>query len=260
MSLPVRQFRVEGFRSLRALSYPMSALDVFVGGNGVGKTNLYRALELLQSAASNSLARDLAADGGLAAASWAGQRRRNQPVELHFAARFDATSRHRAKHAAYEYEVVVGFPRPTAAAFAGEPQIKAETLSFHGGTRPVRLLDRDGPAVMIRGEDGRPAELQLDLLSSETVLGRLEDPARYPELEAIRQTLLQWRFYHDLRTDAASPLRLPCPAVATPTLASDGADLAAIFATLAHIRGDTAELDAAIDQAFPGAQIGRAHV
>jgi predicted ATPase len=44
-------------------------------------------------------------------------------------------------------------------------------------------------------------------------------------------------------------------AVATPTLASDGSDLAAVFATLAHIRQDTADLDAAIDHAFPGARL-----
>lgn len=73
----------------------------------------------------------------------------------------------------------------------------------------------------------------------------------------MRRTLLQWRFYHDLRTDPASPLRQPCVAVATPTLASDGADLAAVFATLAHIREDTVDLDEVIGRAFPG---GRLHI
>ena len=43
MSLPVREFRAREFRSLKAITYPVSNLDVFVGGNGVGKTNLYRA-------------------------------------------------------------------------------------------------------------------------------------------------------------------------------------------------------------------------
>ena len=87
------------------------------------------------------------------------------------------------------------------------------------------------------------------------MLGRLEEPARYPEMDAVRRTLLQWRFYHSLRTDPASPLRQPCAAVATPTLASDGSDLAAVFATLVHIRQDAADLHEAIDQAFPGARL-----
>src|SRR5690606_19577408 len=125
--------------------------------------------------------------------------------------------------------------------FGVEPQVKTETLSYLGGRRPVRLMDRDGPSIMVRTEDGRPADLDLDILGSETVLGRLEDPSRHPALDAVRRTLLEWRFYHDLRTDAASPLRQPCVAVATPTLASDGSNLAAVFATLAHIRQDTAD-------------------
>ncbi len=38
-------------------------------------------------------------------------------------------------------------------------------------------------------------------------------------------------------------------------MASDGFDLAAVFATLAHIGQDTVELDAAVGGAFPGARL-----
>lgn len=38
-------------------------------------------------------------------------------------------------------------------------------------------------------------------------------------------------------------------------LAADGANLAAVFATLRHIREDTADLDEAIGDAFPGARL-----
>ncbi|NGM49073.1 AAA family ATPase [Caulobacter sp. 602-2] len=246
MSLTARDFKAEGYRSLMRVAYPFSDLDVFVGANGVGKSNLYGALELLRSAAANTLAGDLVRQGGLQSALWAGQRRGQPELTLAVGLEHGAT--------VYRYEVVVGFPqRVTAAAFENEPQIKTESLSLVTRARTVRLLDRKGASVMARDGDGRPADLDIDLLPSETVLGRLEDPSRYPELDAVRRTLLQWRFYHGLRTDADSPLRRPCPAVATPTLASDGADLAAVFATLAHIRQDTADLDEAVDRAFPGA-------
>jgi predicted ATPase len=61
--------------------------------------------------------------------------------------------------------------------------------------------------------------------------------------------MLDRRFYRDFRPDGAAPLRRPCLAAASPTLASDGPNLAAVFATLAHIRQDTTELDAVIDHA-----------
>jgi predicted ATPase len=255
MKLLVSEFRARGYRSLKSIANPMSGLDVFVGANGVGKTNLYRTLELLRSAAANTLAGDLAREGGLGSALWAGPRRRGEPARLRLAAGFADPAGRRPGSATVMYEVEVGFPPPTAAAFRDEAQIKEETLTYLGGARPLRLLHRDGPQVMARGEDGRPTTVDMDLLASETVLGRLEDPSRYPEVDRCRRTLLQWRFYHGLRTDADSPVRRPCAAVATPTLASDGSDLAAVFATLAHIRQDTVDLDAAIDRAFPGARL-----
>ena len=255
MDLPVREFSATGYRSLKKIAYPVSRLDVFVGANGVGKSNLYRALELLRSAADNTLGRDLAREG-LDAAIWAGSRRRSEPAEIQISATLAAPDR---VDATLTYEVSVGFPPPpaanTLAAFDIEPLIKAETLIHQVGERRVRLMERKNTSVMARGEDGRAKAVDLDLLASETVLGRLEDPVRYPALDLVRRTLLGWRFYHDLRTDVGSPLRQPCTAVATPTLASDGANLAAVFATLAHIRQDTLELDALVDTAFPGGRL-----
>jgi predicted ATPase len=58
-----------------------------------------------------------------------------------------------------------------------------------------------------------------------------------------------------MRTDAGSALRRPCLAVTSPSLASDGSNLAAVFATLVHIREDTTDLDRAIEEAFPGARL-----
>lgn len=251
MSLAVREFSAAGYRSLQKIAYPMSRLDVFVGANGVGKSNLYRALELLQGAAANTLGYDLAREG-LDLAMWAGERKGGKPPRIQLSASFSEPNR---LEPAFRYEVEVGYPPPASAAFSVEPEIKTESLTYLAGRRPVRLMDRDGPSVVARDGNERLAAIDIDILPSETVLGRLEDPSRYPGMDLVRRTLLEWRFYHDLRTDAGSPLRQPCVAVATPTLASDGANLAAVFATLAHIREDTVDLDAAVGLAFPGARL-----
>lgn len=260
MTLPLRELAVSGYRSLERVRFSVGDLEVFVGANGVGKTNLYRALQLVQSAAANRLALDLAEEGGLASALWAGPRPAKEPARLCFSVTLAAPDPDRPETAAYVYEVEVGFPiqaggRIATAAFATEPQVKEERLSYRTPARTVRLLERKGPGVVIRGESGRPESVDLDLMASETVLGRLQDPARYPEFDLVRRTLTEWRFYHDLRTDPDSALRRPCLAVTRPTLASDGSDLAAVFATLVHIRQDTVELDQTIADAFPGASL-----
>lgn len=253
MDLPVREFSASGYRSLQKIAYPMSRLDVFVGANGVGKSNLYRGLELLRAAAANTIGHDLAQEG-LDLAMWAGPRTSKSPA-VRLAVGLSAPGK---TGSIYRYEVEVGFPVPSrfgSGTFDLEPQVKSESLTLVGGQRSVRFLDREGPSVVARDEGGRPIRIDIDLLGSETALGRLEDPSRYPELDAVRRTLLEWRFYHDLRTDKDSMLRRPCVAAAAPTLSSDGSNLAAVFATLARIRADTVDLDAVIASAFPGAEL-----
>jgi predicted ATPase len=71
-----------GYRSLRRIRFPLRRLNVFVGDNGVGKTNLYRALQLLQAAAVGTLGREIATEGGMESASWAGERRKHEKPKI----------------------------------------------------------------------------------------------------------------------------------------------------------------------------------
>jgi predicted ATPase len=117
------------------------------------------------------------------------------------------------------------------------------------------MMERKGPMVVLRNEEGGREVHKAAVLPSETALGAFRDAARYPEIELVRRELLEWRLYHDFRTDEASPIRQPCHAITTPTLSSDGHDLAAVLATLFVIREDTVDLAAAIEDAFPGARL-----
>src|SRR3979409_2356497 len=81
----IREVSAAGYRSLRGIRFPVGALPVFVGANGVGKTNLYRALQLLQAAAAGTLARELASEGGMQSALWAGRRTPGKPVGIKLA-------------------------------------------------------------------------------------------------------------------------------------------------------------------------------
>lgn len=266
-SFQVCEIAAAGYRTLRSIRFPVRRLSVFVGANGVGKTNLYRALQLIQAAAAGMLSRELAAEGGMESALWAGKRQAKKPVRIRLTVGLGDGAASAASHrpADYTYEVAAGLTHsyavdigirvPTAAAFALEPQVKEETLTFHHGPRQTKILERRGPSARARDVEGRLSELGADLMASETALGARIEAARFPDLHLIRRTMLDWRFYHDFRTDMAAPLRRPCLAVATPTLASDGSDLAAVFATLVHIREDSYRLDGVVDDAFPGAKL-----
>jgi predicted ATPase len=247
--------RIQGYRSVRNLNLPVEAGTVFVGANGVGKTNLYKALGLLQRAAAGTITRAIAKEGGIESVLWAGSRKRGEPVGLALRAHFDATEKEIHVGLPHSYEIELGLPSVTDAAFTVEPLVKEERLKVRHGRRDVVLMERKGPLVTLRNEDGVLETHKNSVLPSETALATFRAGARYPMLEAVRRELLDWRLYHSFRTDAASPVRHPCHAITTPTLCQDGRDLAAVLATLFVIRQDTAELANAVDDAFPGAQL-----
>src|SRR5579872_4851647 len=109
MPLMLSEFHAAGYRSLRKIRFPVGRLTVFVGANGVGKTNLYRALQLLQASAAGTLARELAAEGGMDSASWAGKRRAGEPVRIKLSAGFGEPA---LEGVLYSYEVEIGVPPP----------------------------------------------------------------------------------------------------------------------------------------------------
>jgi predicted ATPase len=246
MVLPLTAIAVEGYRSVRRIHLPVGHLTVLLGRNGVGKTNLYRALELLAAAADGSLTRVIAEEGGIESVLWAGPRPRGKPIRLRLGAELGDL----------EYAVEIGLPNPTEAAISvTEPLVKAEILTHRGGRSATILMKRQGPSAWLRDEDGRRQSYESMLLPSETALAGFQDAARYTELDLVRRALLDWRFYHTFRTDKASAIRMPALAVTTPTLSSDGSDLAACLATVMNIRGEAPAIEAAVRDAFPGADL-----
>lgn len=244
-------FSAAGYRSLRSIRLDIGQASVFVGENGVGKSNLYRALQLIKASAEGSLAREIAGEGGMSSALWSGKRRAGQPSRVIIDAKFvdDETA------AKYTYKVEIGLPPPVSAGFAFEPHVKEETLVVEAGRRPVEMMIRKGPAVFARDGEGRRVEHPERILNSETALALLGAAGRYPEVGDLRAAVAGWRFYHGFRTDADSPVRKPALATTSPMLDEDGANLAAVFATLRHIRDDTVDLDACIAEAMGGAQL-----
>jgi predicted ATPase len=237
-----------GYRSLRSIRLDIGQLALFAGENGVGKSNLYRSMQLIKAAAEGSLSYEIAREGGMQSALWSGKRR-SGPVRMSFNACFEADDT--AMRA--DYGVELGLRPPASAGFAFEPQIKEERLSISSGGRPADMMDRKGSVISVRDEAGRRTQYPLKLLDSETALAILGISGRYPEIGDLRATIMGWRFYHGFRTDRDSPIRRQALAITAPMLDEDGGNLAAVFATLVHIREDTAELDRCINDALGGA-------
>jgi len=254
----IETLAVAGYRSLRDLVVRLARLTVITGGNGSGKSNLYRALRLLVDAADGNLGRAIAREGGMPSALWAGglaKGKRAEPKRLSVG----------FGDGQLAYELRLGLPNrkgPTEpvpdlrrgeSAFFLDPEVKEETIRTLGKPR-VNLLERRNVSTMVRDEEGRPQTFGAQLAISESVLSQLAEPHRYPALSVMRERLRRWRFYHQVRTDADSPLRAEQVGTFTPVLAHDGSDIAPALQTIIE-NGDPDALATAVADGLDGARV-----
>lgn len=238
-----------GYRSLVDLRVPLGPLTVVVGENGSGKTNLYRVLRLLSRGAAGRLARTLLEEGGMPSVLWAGAPaggRRAPPVRCVLGADVDGLS----------YELALGLPHHVPSnPFTLDPQIKDEAAWVGPKrTRHSTIADRAGTSATATDVDDALVAFPNLVDPSEPLIAQLGEPARFPELYALREHLRRWRFYHQFPTDAGAPARSPQPGVFTSVLADDGSDLAAALATIERV-GDAEALAGTVHAAFPGCRL-----
>lgn len=241
---------VEGYRSLRAASLELRNVTVVLGENGAGKTNLYQSLRLVHAAVTGTLARTLADEGGMPSVLWAGAHK-SGPRRV----------RVRVDDDLFAYEIALGLPSgsgESGSMFSLDPLVKSERAWLVDEGRSHLVLERANLAATARDSTGARVEYPTAIEQSESILSQLADPHRYPVLSAIRQVVLRWRFYHQLRVDAGSPARRSCTAIRTFALASDGSDLAAAWQTIIE-NGDGRALDGAVRRALNGASVSVEH-
>jgi predicted ATPase len=147
--------------------------------------------------------------------------------------------------------------------FTLDPRVKEESIWYvyppasagaSDAKRRVAMLKRDEPSAWLRNAEGSMVTYPFQVSKHESVLSQIIDPHLYPEISAIRQQVLSWRFYHHFRTDLESPVRQPQIGVYTPVLSHDGSDLAAALQTILEI-GDGDALRQIVAEAFGGAAL-----
>jgi predicted ATPase len=247
--MAIKELFVSHYRSIRNVRFRLKATNVLTGPNGCGKSNLYNSLFLLSRAATGGLAQTIAEEGGMESVLWAGPRRkatRSEPVRMTIAIVTDH----------FSYELNCGLPAPSASSsFNHDPEVKEEYVWFGGARRPSNtMFERSRAGVWARDRDGKRTSYSGELLRTESVLSQLRDPHLYPELSVLRAEMASWRFYHQFRSDAQSPLRQPQIGVLTPALSHDGRDLAAALQTIDEI-GEAETMRETIRNAFPGAEL-----
>ncbi len=247
--MAINKIMIQGYRSIQNLSLTLNNINVVTGANGCGKSNLYKSIYLIAKAANGELAKTLALEGGMPSLLWAGatqqRTKTKKPVRLTLQIETDD----------FNYAISCGMPIPLISAFNLDPLVKEEYVWYGDVRRPSNtVLDRQTCTAWMSNQDGVRVVYPLSLSQSESVLSQLQEPHLYPELSSLTCDIKKWRFYHNFRTDAESPIRTPQVGVRTEIINNDGHDLAAALQTIIEI-GDRTKLEEVIDAAFPGAKL-----
>ncbi|MCG7522370.1 AAA family ATPase [Ruegeria sp. Ofav3-42] len=251
---------VSGYRSLRNLVLPLAPLTVITGGNGVGKSSLYRALRMLGEVSQGRLISTLAFEGGLSSTMWAGPEVLSRRIK---SGEVPITGTVRSKPIGlklgfasedYGYAVELGLPAEVST-FSNDPEIKTEAMWIGEKlSRNNAIAERHGPSVRVRSEAGSWSQAATSLPPFDSMMTHATDSKDALELLHLRDRMRNWRFYDQLRTDRDAPARKQQVGTRTPILASDGSDLAAAIETIREI-GDPVTLDETILDAFPRSSV-----
>lgn len=240
-------FWIHNYRSIRNVWLKLDRLNVIVGPNGSGKSNMYRAIYLVSSTATGRLARNIAEEGGVESSIWSGEygTRDKRQVELS------------VKLNNMQYDLAFSsIPNSLRGGvlFTDDIEIRKEELFLLKGDTKSKILQRGRAEVKVRDAKGVMSDYTMRIPNNESILSGIREPHKYPQLSALRQEFLSWRFYHHFRTDKDSPLRKPQFPVMTPIMAHDGSDLVAAIGSILEF-GDSNGFQDSLSDAFPNASV-----
>lgn len=251
--MSIQKLQIQGFRSLRDVTWEPGRLNVLIGPNGSGKSNLLRALALLKHSSHGELSQEILRRGGITPLLWDGQAR-----EIGWTIKTDPLRDQRGLirdpvREALTYELRVRQLGSTSS-FRVEHEMLGNYYLRDRGDKPgpKKFLERrPSHAVTFDFEEHALVAHEGSVPDDQTLLSLVSGPFGNPVVSGFRERLAGWAMYHDVHVDEQAPIRQATVARVEQRVATDGQNLIAVLHTLytGH-REFKRSLDAAMRAAF----------
>jgi predicted ATPase len=209
---------------LREVEWRPDRLNVLIGPNASGKSNLLRAMALLQKSAQGELSQEILRMGGIAPLLWDGQTQElawsvtTDPLgDTTDPLTYELTLRQLGLGSVYrvEHELLAHYPE------MGDKQARQTFVERRPGYAGISNSADPSMAVPI---DRIPDE--------QTLLSFISGPFGIPIAVAFRASLAGWAIYHDMHVDQKAPLRQAAVTRFEQRVAPDGQNLIPVLHTL----------------------------
>jgi len=225
--MKIKQLDIEGFRSLKKVSWFPGDLNIIIGPNGTGKSNLLRFLELIAISAQGRLGKHIQSLGGIDPIIWDGT-----ATAIKFCLKTDQVG---GESGPEQYELELG-----RLGSGSSYKIERELLTnFHMvreniETKPVRFLKRaDNKAVFYGDKKSNIITPEGFVSEEESLLSLASGPfINNHYIPPFQRALASIAVYHDLLTNKDAVIRQPAISRLEKRVDPDGQNLISVLHTL----------------------------
>lgn len=225
--MKIKKLDIEGFRSLRNVSWTPGDLNVIIGPNGTGKSNLLRFLELISISAQGRLGKYIQSLGGMEPIVWDGVA---SSIKYSLETTVDGGDLG-PEH--YELELArLG----KGSSYKVEKELLKNSYKqrMKVEKRPFKFLERTGKQAVIFDEKERTFTTPEEFVSDEeSLLSVASGPfINNHFIPPFQRWLSSIAVYHDLHTNKDAPVRQPAIARMEKRVDPDGQNLVSVMHTL----------------------------
>jgi len=248
--MKILRLDIKGFRSLKDVSWEPSDLNVVIGPNGTGKSNLLRMLELISCSARGGLGKHVQIAGGMEPIVWDGTSEgiefkiKTEPVE----------PRRDIIRDSLTYTVKMNrLGKSSSYRIAWEELAKYHLVESGERSTPFKFLSRTEYKALVFDENEKSfAAPDEAVLEEETLLSLAGGPfVQNRFIPLFRSQLVDWSIYHDLHVDSEAKIRQAQVTRFEQRVEPGGQNLVSVLHTLYEGNRDFKnEIDAAMEAAF----------
>lgn len=245
--MKILQLDIEGFRSLKKVSWQPGDLNVIIGPNGSGKSNLLRFMELLAQSARGALGEFIQSAGGMGAVTWDGQANSISlkvrvsaideslfPSQQELIYGFDLSRLGQSSSYRVQQEALIELYKREQA----ESLKLLERLQLSG-----RVIDKEQHSIAFTEDSLKEEESLLSMVRGPFVNNTL--------IKLFQASLSKFKIYHDVPVDQNAKIRQPIVVRIENVVNPDGQNLIAVLHNLYEGKPEFRKaIDAAMLAAF----------
>ena len=248
--MKIENLKVQGFRSLSDVEWEPGDLNILIGPNASGKSNVLRILEMIANSARGKLGDYVQSEGGMQPLVWDGRsdaitvRVKTSPIEQHRDPVADRLT----------YELSLAHLKGTSTyRIQHELLGKFHLVEIGLKQQPFKFLERElMRAVVYDQQDQRLEAPDESFAEDETLLSVAAGPFTANRIVSnYRSRLAEWSIYQDLSTNRDAPIRQAAVSRWAQQVEPNGQNLVPVLHTLYSGNRDfEREVDSAMKAAF----------